>query len=348
MKVKGVKRYKRKGEWYCYHRASGKRLKAAFGSPAFFAELAQADKDWKDHGGQPAKPGTLGKAIASYRASPAFTDLAPRSKADYLKVLDYLAPLSDKPLVEFTPGFIAKLRDKTYRKRKRRFANYVLSVLGAVFKHAKEYDLADSNPTLDISRIKRPKNMPKANRAWTLQERRIVLEKAPAYLKVAIGLGMLAGLREGDIVKLPKNVRKPDGWLVHQTSKAGTIMQWPIIPELAEILDEAPEHNAITFVVNSKNRPWKSEDSFRSGFFKFIRKLEAKKLVEPGLTFHGLKHTVGKLLKEGGASDEDIAIALGHKTVAMARHYSAEADKRTRMEAVVKTFNPLPKEGPKS
>lgn len=346
--MKGIKRYKRRGEWYCYHRASGKRLRAEFGSPAFFAELALAEKEWSDHGGQTAKPGTLGGAIASYRASPAFTDLAPRTQSDYQKVLDYLSRLNDKPLVEFTTAFCAKLRDQTYKKRKRRFANYTLSVLGAVFKHAKEYGLADSNPTLDISRIKRPKNMPKANRAWTLQERRIVLKHAPPYLRVAIGLGMLAGLREGDIVKLPKNVRKPDGWLVHQTSKAGTIMQWPIIPELAEILDEAPDHDAITFVVNSKNRPWKSENSFRSAFFKFIGRLEAKKLVEPGLTFHGLKHTVGKLLKEGGASDEDIAIALGHKTVAMARHYSAEADKRTRMEAVVKTFNPLPKEGPKS
>ncbi len=342
-RVKGVKRYKRKGEWYCYHRASGTRLKEPFGTPAFFGELSAAERRWKERGGAAAMPGTLGMAILSYRASPAFTDLAPRTQADYQKVLDYLAPMDKMPLVKIDTAWVAKLRDKTYKKRKRRFANYVISVLGSVFRHCKEYGLVDSNPTLGVSKIKRPHSMPKANRPWTLQERQIVLAHASPWLKPAIALGMLAGLREGDIIKLPKNVRQSDGWLVRKTKKSGTVLQWPIIPALAEILDAAPEHDALTLVANSFGRPWKNENSFRSAFFKLIQRLERKNLVEKGLTFHGLKHTVGKLLKEGGASDEDIAIALGHKTVAMARHYSSEADNRIRMEAVVKSFNPLPK-----
>lgn len=37
-----------------------------------------------------SKPGTLGALIERYRASSAFLELAPRTRADYQKVFDYL------------------------------------------------------------------------------------------------------------------------------------------------------------------------------------------------------------------------------------------------------------------
>ncbi len=43
VRIKGVKRYRRRGKWYCYHRARGKRLKAEFGTGEFFAELARSN-----------------------------------------------------------------------------------------------------------------------------------------------------------------------------------------------------------------------------------------------------------------------------------------------------------------
>ena len=74
MEVKGIKRYyvERAGRWYTYHRASGTRLKAEFGSPEFFAELAAIEAK---HKGEKPKPrvGTLGAAIGAYQRSPAWT-----------------------------------------------------------------------------------------------------------------------------------------------------------------------------------------------------------------------------------------------------------------------------------
>lgn len=341
VRVKGVKRYRSKGRWFCYHRASGIRLKSPFGTPAFFAELARVEEAWAATGGAKARPGSLGAAIASYRRSPAFTELAPRTRADYQLVFDYLADLDPMPLARIDTAFVARLRDKTYKLRKRRFANYVVSVLGSVLRHGAEYGLVAGNPAKGVKKIARPKNMAKANRAWSAAERSTVLDAAPPYLQVPIALGMFTGMREGDVLRLPRNARADDGWLVVKTAKAGTDLAWPVHSRLAEILDGAPAHDAVTMCVNSRGRPWKSASAFRSAFFKLIRRLEGKAAVRDGLTFHGLRHTVGKLLKEDGASDEDIAVALGQKTVAMARHYSEEADKRTRMTAVVKTFDPL-------
>jgi integrase len=52
--------------------------------------------------------------------------------------------------------------------------------------------------------------------------------------------------------------------------------------------------------------------------------------VQPGLTFHGLRHTVGKNLAEAGCDTRTIAAFLGHKTEDMAKLYAAEEDQRRR------------------
>jgi integrase len=40
----------------------------------------------------------------------------------------------------------------------------------------------------------------------------------------------------------------------------------------------------------------------RGMFFKLIRQLEQNSLISGGLTFHGLRHTVGSTLTEAGAA----------------------------------------------
>ena len=43
VRVRGLKRYQhaKTGAWYCYHRASGKRIVSDFGTPGFFEELVE-------------------------------------------------------------------------------------------------------------------------------------------------------------------------------------------------------------------------------------------------------------------------------------------------------------------
>ena len=97
--VKGVKRYRSKGRWYYYHRATGTRLKAEFGTGEFFAELASLERKVNR---AKALPGTLGMLLTSYRASPAFTDLAASTRRGYLKMMDIVQPIHEMPLVELT------------------------------------------------------------------------------------------------------------------------------------------------------------------------------------------------------------------------------------------------------
>jgi integrase len=80
---------------------------------------------------------------------------------------------------------------------------------------------------------------------------------------------------------------------------------------------------------------------FISSFQKFRKKLEAKGDVSPGLTFHGLRHTVATVLAEAGVEAETIAAWLGQRSTAMAMHYSREANRHSQVRAVLGKFNPL-------
>ncbi len=64
-------------------------------------------------------------------------------------------------------------------------------------------------------------------------------------------------------------------------------------------------------------------------------------MIQPGLTFHGLRHTVATVLREAGVDRESIATWLGQESVEMAQHYSRGADTLMRNRAIVEKFKPL-------
>jgi len=45
---------------------------------------------------------------------------------------------------------------------------------------------------------------------------------------------------------------------------------------------------------------------------RFIRKLAAEEKIGAGLTFHGLRHTAGKMMADVGCDTGTIAAVLGH------------------------------------
>jgi hypothetical protein len=148
-RVKGLKRYRAKGRWYVYHRKTGLRIKADFGTGEFFSELASIERRLRT---QETLPGTLGLLFASYRSSPAYTDLAQSTQQGYTRIMNLLRPLNDMPLVELTPQFIAGLRDRIAEQRGRRQANYVMAVVSVACEHGKEHGVIRDNPVKGVKR----------------------------------------------------------------------------------------------------------------------------------------------------------------------------------------------------
>lgn len=352
MRIKGVKpiTVRRGAKVYRYyrHRKTGAVIKAAFGTAEFAAEIARLDRRAEE---TEPKPGTLAELIAQYRKAPEFTERAPRTREDYGKVFEYLAPIGDEPLVSIDQPYLYALRDKAFKHRKRRFANYVVQVVRLLLSFARRRGAVDTNECIGVETIPRPKGMKKANRAWSDGEREAVLTAAPIHLRAMIALGMFAALREGDACKIGR--AGYDGSAIEAVaSKNGEPLWIPAHFRLRTVLADADtarreardrkakrrKATAIdppNLVVNSRGWAW-TESGFRASFFALIRRLEAKGAARPGLTFHGLRHTVGRLIVEAGGASKDVAAILGDRSEAMGELYSREFDRRSRTASMIK------------
>jgi len=101
-----------------------------------------------------------------------------------------------------------------------------------------------------------------------------------------------------------------------------------------------PASNAITVAATTNGTPW-TESGFNSSFTKAIAALKRAGKVGDGLTFHGLRHTVGTLLVEAGRDIDTVRRWLGQKTLAMEIHSTETADTSQHMREVVTKLDPL-------
>lgn len=336
---------KKDGVTRAYHRKTKTRLTAEIGSPEFLAEV-----DRLNGTGRPADTplrGTLASLFEAYRRSPEFRGLAIRTRADYEKIFLFLRPGAERKLVlNFKVKDALEIRNVAAEKHKRHFANYCVTVLRLVLNWATLYGYIDVNPLADKRlKIKRPHGTPKANRRWAPYECDVVLGTAAGGLKVAIGLGMFAGMREGDVLRATR-LNYDGERLTWVQGKTGAPIRLPAAPQLRAILDEALAATAagdgvkhLQLVLGSRGEPY-TPDGFRTMLWKLIHKLEVAGEVMPGLTFHGLRHTAASTLAELGASPHEIAAMLGQRTLAMATLYSQEANRDELGEAAILRLNP--------
>jgi integrase len=340
VRVKGFHIFKdRHGRLRCYHRKTGASVnlaKAPIGSAEFLAECAKIAALAEAKAGK-EKPGTLGLLICDYRKSPVFQDLAPRTRADYQILFEYLRPIADTALVSFNRPLVVRIRDKAAASKGRRRGNYVKAVLSILFSWGRERGYLADNPASGIKDIRRQKGAPEANRPWSDQERDAVIDAAPAHIRPAIALMMFTGLGPKDALTLPRNFAK-SGEIATRRAKTGEPVFWPMPGPLAAILDQAPPHAAVTLCANSRGLPW-TLCGFAASWRTMRLKLEKDGCIGSALTLYGLRHTVAVILRESGCDERTIADALGQKTIEMARHYAKGADLRGKMRGVVKNFD---------
>jgi len=339
VRVKGFQIFDdRHGHPRCYHRATRVPIDLVanpLGSAGFFAECARIAALAET--GVDSKPGTLGLLVARYRAHAAFTDLAPRTRADYQRVFDYLKPIADTPLKAFTPPLIVKIRDKAAEKKGRRFGTYVKTVLSLVFAWGIERGHLAVNAAARVKGVRKPRGAPEANRPWTDGEREAVLAALPAHMRPAVALMMFTGLDPQDALSLPRSAIA-GGKLDVRRGKTGAAVWLPLPARLEDELRAAPVHDAVTVCATSRGRPW-SYAGFFSGWRRVRLGLEATGAVAPGLTLKGLRHTVATILAEAGFDDRSIADMLGQRTLTMAQHYARRADRSRKMADVVEGFD---------
>lgn len=344
VKVSGLKQYTdRHGKRRVYHRASGTPIDASLSGQEIAAEVARLDKL---HGKVEAKAGTLASLLVSWKSSPAFTEgLAARTQSDYRKIMDYLEPIGGTPLTEIGSGFIAKLRDKTIKKKRVGFTNHMLAMLSSAFKHGLEYELVETNPCREIAKAKMTAERKRPNRAWTPEERANVPAVAWPQLRLPLLLARTWGIRRGDIVKLPRSAYA-DGWLTFRAGKNDALLTLPVRGDLKReveaAIDAAPSGDSTLLCLNTRGKPW-TENGLSVQIAKFLTECRKKGIMGPKGSIHGLRHSVGAELRAAGYSAEQRKMILGHETDEMAEHYSSSADVRGELIAMADVLQARPK-----
>jgi integrase len=326
---------------YWYHRASGRRLEHDPETAEGLLEVAGLDAQAKAvEAVSGHSTGSLAALWAAYRESPEWRGLKPRTRSDYQAVRDWLGSGAERAIVKAITGpQVLALRDKAAKAKGRRFGNYVLAVVRLVLEWGRERGWRADNPAMRLKSIRKPKGERKVNRAWSANEVEAFADGCPAQIALPFALGLFAGMRQGDALSVTWAAYN-GATITWHASKNDELCVAPVAVALKAMLEGAKEAHrkakvpALQIAVNAYGQPW-TQSGFRASFFKRVRALQGKGLLNPGCTFHGLRHTIGTFARDGEESEFRIAAAIGDKTTAMAAIYGRDADRLKAQAAIL-------------
>lgn len=206
--------------------------------------------------------------------------------------------------------------------------NRYLAALSAVCKWAwKELRWLPANPVLDVS--KNPEN-PGIVRFLSDDERKALFkacrESADPNIYTAVVVALATGARYGNIRNLQWDDVDLTRWTLRFLDVKNKQPRYvPVVGAAQAALqaqwDKDPTKEGWVFKGSRDASPADVETVWR-------RVRDAAGL--QGFRFHDLRHTTASYLTQGGAGLAQVADALGHKTLAMARRYSHQSGEHVR------------------
>lgn len=344
--VQAIKRHDKSGRLIrveYYHRKAKVRLPDDYGSPEFAVAWARAEASLGAAPPAPPSRGTYGNLVDDFRRSPDWESLRGRTRADYTQVIDWMfaaggataSGCARKPARDLDQAVAEKIIERAIDQKWHRFAVYVLQFNRRLYnwsceRAARKKLYGEVNPWRDI-RTPKPASKPKGYRPWTPDELRIVLERAPLGLARAYALGA-SGFDGGTAYLLTWDDYK-DGVIDNPREKTDVEGESIIWRPLRPFLDQGPRPSGF-IVTNANDVRFETINAFRKASSEFLNGLRREGVVAPGLTMHGLRHTVGKAIAESGGEVGAIQAALRHATERMASHYSRHASRVRALHAV--------------
>ena len=138
------------------------------------------------------------------------------------------------------------------------------------------------------------------------------MKAARGGLRKAIALAYYGGLRKKDCVEVERAARA-QGQINLAQSKTGSDLTLFEAKRLKDVLDEPDKVPGSTIVVNARGEPY-TRDGLDSVFDQLKRGLVDKKLIRAGLTFHGLRKSLGKRAAERASVRTTSRLLLGMPT----------------------------------
>lgn len=256
--------------------------------------------------------GTLQAIIDGYRKSPAFTQLAPRTKKDYLA---HIAKIEGATFVERGPQFSTypleavddpKIRRRLLDWRDRmgasspRQADATLGVLRIILEWGRNRGILAHNHAT------RPKKIYRADRSdkvWLPEHLEAFRRVASPEMRLALELALWTGQRQGDLLKLGWSSYQ-NGRLAFRQGKRKRKVDMPVPQPLRRLLDDQPRR-ASTILTTASGKPW-GKVHFQHHWRKVTLAAELD-----GLHFHDLRGTTCTMLASSSCTPSEIASMLG-------------------------------------
>src|SRR5262245_60932736 len=338
-----VQRKRVKGRDYYYFRWRDvyRRLPDNPNSESFRIEYAKALASIAPEREHAIIAGSVRALIRDYKDSPEWKALAPKTQADYARVLDNLRPIGDFQAHNVRRQHIIRMRNKICANT--RTQDLFVQAVSVMFSIGTDLGYTDRNPAARIPRL----NDPQSYEPWSLAaHQKFIASDMPLWMRSAYMLGLWTAQREGDVLRLARARYDGAGFIIRQgrpEAKRGKGRKGKIVELYIRAAKPLRDYLAKTtfsgllFVTDEAGRP------IAPTFFRHALRAHLDALGFTDLHFHGLRHTTATALAELGASDAEIQALLGHQTRQMAERYTKKANQKrlagTAVERLEKGLN---------
>lgn len=236
--------------------------------------------------------------------------------------------LTPERLVQMKTALM-RTRTTAGKKRSDSTVNRYLTTLSHVFTVAiKEWFWVHENPVSKIQKLREP---PGRVRFLSDEERQRLLEavrQGPPSLEVVVVLALYTGMRYGEIMGLRwQNIDFARKRLVLEKTKNGSKRGIPLTEPSLEVLirwaalHSSAQKDSLLFPSESGDKPFSVRTSWRTA---------VKKASIEDFHFHDLRHCTASYMAMTGATPQEIAEVLGHKTLQMVSRYAHLAESHVR------------------
>jgi integrase len=275
----------------------------------------------------PVRP-TVGYAIATYKASPAFTKLSTGSQSDYGYALENLltyfgeAPLDDVLPSHLTAYHELRCQGTDKLKASEHRANREITMLGTVFRYARSKNLTKNDPKESIKLDK----LPGRKNVYIYDEMLdAVYAQASEDLKEAIDLAYYLGQRPVDLLDM-RVMNQRGGMMEYRQRKTGTPQRIAISGGLDELLKRIAKRKSgfevpcLYLLVDERGKKM-TKHKLRSRFeaARLAAGIEGK-----DFQFRDLRRKAGSDLRDQ-AGIEAAQDQLGHRSITQTEHYTGAA-----------------------
>jgi len=311
--------YKQKNGLYFQRRGwPSQKIASEFGTPEF----------WKDYSDilsgdiEPARIITRNfeALIKSYRKSPRYKRLKPRTALDYDKYLDFFnSIMGEANPARMKRKDVIRLRDVNAEKVY--FANYSLRVLRVLLEHCVDLGWSETNPAKGVQEIRTQRQ---EREPWPHELLKAFRDTCPLGTRERLVMELCVGTgqRIGDVLEMRWSDIQ-DGAFVIRQNKTGKELWLPILPELQATLNAASRHSVFLLTNERGTNRW----SYR-GASQAVRNVR-ERIGALSYDIHSWRYNAACELVEAGCSDDLVAAVTG-QSPAMVLHYTKKVRQKFR------------------